>query len=255
MSSPGVNLEMHRSVAVVTVDDGRANAYVPELFEALLDALDACENEAKAVVLSGRPGTFSAGIDVEFLMAGKGLARLLALGTQTLLRLAEYPRPVVAACTGHALTTGAAMLLCCDVRLGSAGNYKIGFNDVALGVPVTPMVYELAQMRLSARHVIMACNTAHLYSPHSAVEAGFLDRVVEDDINAEALAVATSLAQRLHLKAFVDTRRLTCERLADVIVRTSADLASFGRFPPGRRQEEPMLLQPDASLKNVSPKG
>ena len=246
-----VDLEMHRSVAVVTVDDGKANAYVPELFEALLDALDACEADAKAVVLQGRPGTFSAGIDVEFLVAGKGLARLLALGTQTLLRLAEYPRPVVAACTGHALTTGAAMLLCCDVRLGAAGNFKIGFNDVAMGVPVTPMVFELAKMRLSARHVILACNTAHLYSPEGAVEAGFLDRVVGDDITAEALAVATGLAHRLHLRAFTETRRLTCERLADVIVRTSADLASFGRFPPGRAEEAPMILQSDASLKNV----
>lgn len=228
--SEHVHWTLNRSVAIVTIDDGKANAFTPEIFEALLGALDACESQAKAIVLSGRPGSFSAGIDLEFLLAGKDLARMLALGTQAILRLAEYPRPVVVACTGHALTTGAALLLCCDIRLGAPGDYRIGFNDVAMGVPVTSMVYELAQMRLSPRHLVRACNTARLYSPESAVDAGFLDSVVYEDLSAEALAVATGLADRLDQRAFAATRRLTTERLSDVIKRTSSELARFSGF-------------------------
>jgi len=56
---------------------------------------------------------------------------LVTAGAELALRLYGFPRPVVAACTGHAIAMGALLLLCADARLGTEGDFKIGLNEVA----------------------------------------------------------------------------------------------------------------------------
>ena len=217
-------MTMHGPVALVTVDDGRANTLNGSTVDALLGALGAAEKEAGAVVLAGRPKYFCTGLDMNVLWPGSEAASdLLHKCTDMLLRLVEYPRPLVAACTGHALATGALMLLCCDVRIGPAGDYKIGLNEVSLGVPLPELAIELARARLSPRYMTLACNTAQIYSPAQAVNVGFLDSTT-DNVVEHACGVAAGLAQRLDQGAFAATRVTSCRRLTDTIMRTAGDL-------------------------------
>ena len=214
VSESPVTINMVGAVALVSIDDGKVNALNVGRFDALLDALDTAEEQAKAVVIAGRPGVFSAGLDLNIVRSGAGTANdLLRHGVELFLRLAQFPRPVVAACTGHALAAGAVMLLCCDVRIGAPGDFKIGLNEVAIGLPIPKLIVELAQRRLSPRHFTLACNTAEVYSPPVAVEVGFLDRLATGDVTAEAADVAAELAERLHADAFAATRRATCSGL------------------------------------------
>ncbi|MCY4630358.1 MAG: crotonase/enoyl-CoA hydratase family protein [bacterium] len=230
MQQSTVTMSLLDSVAIITMDDGKVNALGLDLIDALSGALDAAEAEARAVVLAGRPGVFSAGLDLNTLQIGDpdGL-KLIHKATDVCLRLLEFPQPVVAACTGHAVALGAGLLLCCDIRICAAGDFKIGFNEVSIGIPMPELMVGLARERLSRRHLMMAVATAQIYTPPEAVEVGFLDRAGSSNPTRDALQVATDLARRLDLGAFADTRQVICGRFADTILRHAGGLMEIRR--------------------------
>ncbi len=230
MDQVPATISMRGPVAVVAVDDGANNTLDINVVNSMLSAFRTVQEQAGALVLAGRPGFYSVGLDMETVQSGgEAASDLLHGGTELILRLAEFPRPVVAACTGHALGAAAVSLLCCDVRIGAAGDFKIGMDWVSRGLPVPDLAVELAQARLSPRHMTLACNTAKLYSPDEAVEAGFLDSVTSEDAVEQACGVAAELAQRLDPRAFEVTREATCRWLTDAILRASGDLFRLKR--------------------------
>ena len=215
---------------MVVVDDGADNTLDVDIVYSLVSAFQSVRNHAGAVVLAGRPGCYSAGLDGKTLRSGgEAASDLLHRSTDLLLRLVEFPRPVVMACTGDALEAAAVSLLCGDARIGAAGDFKIGMDFVSRGVPVPDLAVELARSRLSPRHMAMAVNAAHLYSPDEAVEAGFLDYVATGDVVGKACEVAAGLAERLDPRAFEATRALTNRRLADAVTRTAGAMWRLGR--------------------------
>jgi enoyl-CoA hydratase len=191
-----VTYALEEQVAVITFDDGKANAYTHEALRSLSEALDrAHAEEARAVLLAGRPGRFSAGFDLATMTAGPGPMReLVAAGARFLARLFLEPRPVVAACTGHALAAGALVLLAADHRIGAAGGFKIGLNEVAIGLAMPVFGVELARYRMppsALDHVILG----ETGGPEEACAAGFLDRVVApEDLLAAAFSAAAGFA-------------------------------------------------------------
>jgi enoyl-CoA hydratase len=184
-------------VAVLRLDDGKANALSPAVLAALQAALDRAEKEAGAVCLLGRPGRFCAGFDLSIMRSGpEPMRRLVTAGAELLLRMAVHPLPIAIGCTGHALAAGALLLLAADARIGARGDFKIGLNEVAIGMPLPIFGYELARERLSKRHLLRAAVQAEIYAPDAAVDAGFLDAVREPGALAEAaLAEARRLAE------------------------------------------------------------
>jgi enoyl-CoA hydratase/carnithine racemase len=205
-----VNVESSDGVTVVHLDDGKANALTHDIFRALHAAFDEAEadDDVGAVAIIGRPGRFSAGFDLSVMTAGPEQARgLLQAGGELGFRMFELPKPVVLGCTGHALAMGAILLMSGDVRIGAEGSFKIGLNEVGIGMPVPRFVVELARERLSPRHFSMSVGQARIFSPSEAVDAGFLDRVVEaDDVEAAAIEHAKLLATSLHRRPFELTR-------------------------------------------------
>jgi enoyl-CoA hydratase len=207
MAAP-LTSEICDGLAVVRMDDGKANAFSFAMLEALGAALDAAEKEAKAVVLLGRPDRFSGGFDLKVMNeGGDAMVRLVTAGGRLALRLYESPLPVVLGCTGHALAMGAVVLCAADLRIGAAGAYKIGLNEVAIGLALPVFASELARARLSPRYLQRATALAELYDPAGAVEAGFLDRAVpSDQLEAAVLEAAATLAA-LPARAHALTKR------------------------------------------------
>ncbi|HDK45853.1 MAG TPA: crotonase/enoyl-CoA hydratase family protein [Actinobacteria bacterium] len=191
-------IEQHDCVAVVTFDDGKVNAISHAVVDGFTETWDTIESDenVRAVVFSGRPGQFCAGFDLKTIMLGGDRRNeLIMRGWDLVLRLLECPVPVVIACTGNAVAGGAALLLTGDVRLGAAGNFKIGFNEVSIGIPLPAMVVALAADRLVSREVFAATAGARIYPPADAIEAGFLHRVFPpDDLLDGALEEAGRLA-------------------------------------------------------------
>lgn len=187
--------QLNDSIAVMLLDDGKANAVSHAFIDSMLEGLDRAETEAKAVVIVGKPGMFSAGFDLKEIQKGPSeAAALVNRGAHMMFRLFGFPQPVVAGCTGHAIAAGAFTLLACDTRVGAAGDFKLGLNETAIGMTLPVFGQELAQNRLSKRHLTPAVIQSQMYSPDEAVDAGFLDQVVEPDAVLDTcMAVATQL--------------------------------------------------------------
>lgn len=191
-----VSYEKDGDIAVIRIDDGKANALSPARIAQIEEALQRTVGDAKAVVITGRPGKLCAGFDLKILMGGPGPAReLFHAGGELFMRIYEHPLPVVAACTGHAIAGGALLLAASDVRIGADGDFKIGLNEIAIGVPLPIFAHALAEDRLDPRQLVRATLGATLYGPREAAEVGWLDRVVPmDDVLDVALAEARTLA-------------------------------------------------------------
>jgi enoyl-CoA hydratase len=213
-------------IATLRLDDGKANAISHEMADAINAALDRSESDAaRAVVIGGRPGRFCAGFHLPTMQSGIGEARdLLRVGGKLALRLYMFPAPVVLAVSGHALAMGAILLMVSDVRIGAAGDFKIGLNEVAIGMPVPKFATEIADDRLSRRHLDAAVNLATIYDPAGAVDAGFLDVLVDpDDVDQVAAKRAAELATTLHGVPFTMTRQ---NRRGEPAARIGAGLES-----------------------------
>jgi enoyl-CoA hydratase len=220
------NLQDH--VAVVNFDDGKANVYSHEALDALSAALDRAEAdpEARAVLLVGRPGRFSAGFDLATMTEGpESMRSLVAAGGRFVARLLLEPLPVVAACTGHALAAGALVLLATDYRIGAAGEWKIGLNEVAIGMALPTWAVELARYRMPPSEFdrILLGQTG---GPEEAKTAGFLDLVVApDELLAEAAAAAARLTE-LNGGAVAGTKARARAEVADrMLTGMDEDLA------------------------------
>jgi enoyl-CoA hydratase len=199
-------------VAVVRFDDGKANLLSAQVLDALEEAVQLCEaeDEVGALLIVGRPMYFSAGLDRRiFLAAPDAAAPLLSRVAGLATRIYGSKLPVVAACTGNAIAAGALLLLAADLRIAVQGDYKIGLNETAIGLPLPRWASALARERLAREQYQRATLMAHLYSPDASRSAGFVDEVVESDAFLAAAVRGAEELAALDPEAYAATIRVT----------------------------------------------
>ena len=193
-----MNYELQNNIAIVSIDDGKANAVGHTFLNSINALLDRAEEEkAGAVILRGRKGVFSGGFDLkEFTTSEDAGASMVTKGMQLLIRLYSFPLPLVVACTGHGIAMGAFIIMACDTRIGTRGSFKITLPETALGMTVPGTMLELTASRISPHFITRAAVQAEAFDPDQALVAGFLDEVVElSELDTRAFAVAEKLAQ------------------------------------------------------------
>jgi enoyl-CoA hydratase len=216
----------------IVLDDGKVNAFSVPTLHALLAAIDEARAGCGPLALSGRPGCFSAGFDLKVFGSGDadGVAEMLELGAQVWEQLLAFPRPVVVAAPGHAMAAGAFVLLAADVRIGVDGPYKVGLNEVAIGLTMPWAGLALAEHRLAQPHLQRAVLEATLYTPREAVEVGFLDAVVAPEELDPACASAVERLAGLNADAFAGTKARRNRAVIDAVragaQQTSAEIRS-----------------------------
>jgi enoyl-CoA hydratase len=200
-------------VLVATIDDGKVNALSTEVIDGLRSALALASERGQPLIVTGREGYYSAGFDLAVIHGeDKSLAAaLLSNGGHLYREVVEAPVPVVASCTGHAIAGGALLLLCADYRIGRAGAYRLGLNEVTFGMALPSLVVAIARHRLENRYLTVATMFAQLASPERAMAMGYLDEVVDDPL-PRACEFAASIAA-LPARAFATTKRRVRERL------------------------------------------
>lgn len=208
---------------LVNMDDGKANALSFDMLQQLNEALDQAGQSGKVVIIAGRPGKFSAGFDLSVMgQGGDAMIELLRTGAGLSQRLLQFEVPVILAASGHALAMGALLLLSADYRIGIRGNYKIGLNEVAIGMTLPLFGVELARARLANAHINNAVGLAHLYDAVGAAEVGFLDEAVdEESLLPRSIAVAeqfTALDMEAHKNTKGRVRAELLEALDRVLV-------------------------------------
>lgn len=173
-----VTCEIHEGLASVRMDDGKANAFNKTTLGQLMAALEEARS-AQAVVISGRSGFFSGGLDLKTLpnLPAAEFKATVDLFEQMVRTVLEFPVPVAAAVEGHALAGGCVLLLACDLAVATPGPYKIGLNEAAIGIALPEFVYQLARVRLQPRAYTRALAFGMGFSPEEAVNLGFVDEL------------------------------------------------------------------------------
>jgi len=216
-------------IRVLTMDRPPVNALSGELLTRIRQSLaDAQAAGAAAVVLTGREGIFSAGLDLLELMTldRTRLEAFLGAFFDLMRDLAGAPIPVVAAISGHCPAGGTVLSLFCDVRIMAAGDYGIGLNEVRVGIPMPRVVAELAVRTLGGRRAEEALVAGRLYDPQSAAELGFVDEVApSSEVVPRSIARARDLVAAPPFALAVTRERLRSD-LRDLVERhRDADVA------------------------------
>jgi len=187
------------TVEIIRLDAGKLNVLTPEVATALRAAVDeaVASDDVGAIALLGNERAFSAGLDTATLAAGGDAARsLLRTIGELLTTLYGSSTPVVAGCAGHAVAAGAMVLLVSDARVAAAGSYRVGFTEVAMGLPLPELALVLARERLDPRRLQLATAAGHVFDPNEAAAAGFVDRVVPAaELETAVLSEAGRLAE------------------------------------------------------------
>ncbi|MCA9772780.1 MAG: enoyl-CoA hydratase/isomerase family protein [Myxococcales bacterium] len=198
MGASTVRFERRGSVGLIVMDDGKVNAEGVRFVEDFSRALDEAEGESVgAVVLTGRPGVLSAGLDLKALPALSDADRttFATVFCAAMVRAFAFPKPTVCLATGHALAGGAVLLQCADVRLASRGPFKIGLVEIAVGIAFPAPILHICRARLPAGAHGPAILHGRTFDPEGARAIGLVDEVVDPAVALDrALAIAGELA-------------------------------------------------------------
>ena len=210
-------------IATITMDDGKVNALSPELLGDVAAQFARAEADGAIVVLTGRSETFSAGFDIH--CEQERWPEMVAAGAAVAERIMSFPGPVVAACNGNAIAMGAFLLLSADYRVGAAGDFGIGLNEVAIGLTIPWFGIEIARHRLTRPYFDRCTITGTLLDPEEAKTAGFLDEIVEPDrlmpAAEEAARALAALDRGAHKATKLRVREAALAGVRDGIDRIS----------------------------------
>ena len=217
----------HGPVRQLQLNRPPANALSPELIVALRSAIEAAPKDgAQAVVLSGAPGMFSGGLDVPMWLAldRPALAQAWRDFYSLLRTLACSSIPVAAAITGHGPAGGTVLALFCDWRGMAEGEWKMGFNEVQVGIPLPPVILSALRRQVGARQAERLGTGGLVISATEAARIGLVDELIPLVTVVERAVEWSQSLLKLPQQAMTLTRQ-----------RARADLAGF--FEQGIERE------------------
>lgn len=174
----------HGPVREIRLNRPPANALSLELISALREAIESAPNNgSRALVLSGTPGRFSGGLDVPLLLSYSraSIGQLWHEFYALLKSLAASPIPVAAAIAGHAPAGGTVLALFCDTRIMATGDFKVGLNEVQVGLVLPPVILTALRRLLGPRQAERLAVSGILMSPAEALAVGLVDALAPAD--------------------------------------------------------------------------
>lgn len=240
----------HENILELRLDHPPANALNPSLVHALREAIDSAPHtKARALVLSGGEGMFSAGLDVPELLKldQSAMSTFWKEFIQLLRAIALSPLPIAAAITGHSPAGGAVLAIFCDTRIAAEGQFKIGLNEVRVGLPVPAVIHAVLKRLVGAREAERLCVHGLLAAPDEALRIGLVDQVLPvEQVIPSALDWCRSLLA-LPQQAVAATRKLARADLTAMVTelgeRSHADLMNVWFSPETQAAMRAMVAQ------------
>ena len=212
----------------LVLDRPPANALDESLLEDLLAAVECArlDDAVRAVVLTGAGAFFSGGFDLSAPRREEtGIAVMNESYRGAHRALLALPKPTIARVAGHAIAGGLVLVLACDYRLGSEGDWKLGLNEVAIGASFPKAAIEIVKLRLPHARAAELVLGAGLYPASHAVRLGAVDELLPA---ADFEAIVASRAARLAAyprEAYAHTKAALCEEALARIDGHSRDRA------------------------------
>ncbi|MFZ0287329.1 MAG: enoyl-CoA hydratase/isomerase family protein [Terriglobales bacterium] len=214
----------HGPIRELRLNRPPVNALTGELITALRQAVESApKDDVRALVLSGTPGRFSAGLDVPLLMTldRRAITALWRELYALMKALACSPIPIAAAIIGHAPAGGTVLPLFCDWRIMADGEFKIGLSEVQVGIPLPAVILAALRRQVGPRQAERLASSGLLMSPAKALEIGLVDELVPTEHVVERAIAWCNTLLALPSEAMLTTRR---EARADLIAIFRRDL-------------------------------
>lgn len=231
-----IGRELTDGVLTLTMDDGNKNALNIEAFAALTAAFDAA-GDARAIILAGREGILSAGLDVKFMASAskEDMHQLLVRLGRTLMRIWTEPRPTVCAATGHAVAAGTMLAMACDHAVAAEGDFRWGLTETRIDFQMPHFGLALARHNVRNDRLDDLILPGALVDASTAVQVGYADELAAPgDVVARARERAAELAE-LPSQAYAGTKARLRGIAADAVLNgLTDDIAELLRtFPDG----------------------
>ena len=176
-------LESKDDVSIITIDDGKANVFSKNMIDAFNECLDNVPSDKGSLIITGREGMFSAGFDLKVISSGdiEKIRDMTLNGFKLLARIFSFPRPVLAACSGHGIALGTFLLCCCDYRIGIKGEYMIGANEMRTNMVIPTPILELIKFRVTQSYKYRAVLGGEMFALEDATKTGIIDEITESN--------------------------------------------------------------------------
>lgn len=236
-----MKLEVQDGVALLRMAEGKGNAIGVRWLEAMETALDELlSTDARALVVTGSQGFFSAGLDLPGLidLPDEEMRAFIDDFSAVMLRLFELPMPMAAAINGHAIAGGCVLALQADRRFMAEGSSRIGLNEVQLGIGLPAVVIETLRAQVPAASLRPIALEGKLLGPLEALALGLIDQVVPAaELEPQALAWASTmsaLAPEAVLQIKTALRRPAGEAVRAAGARDAAGWVATWKSPSGQ---------------------
>jgi Delta3-Delta2-enoyl-CoA isomerase len=230
-----IRIEYQSNYAVLRLSNGKANTINAEMANEILDALlELKTNEqVKGVILTGHGEFFSAGLDVIELYKynENQMSDFWKLFSRLARRLVAFPKPLIAAITGHSPAGGCVLALGCDYRVMATGNYRIGLNEIPFGIVVPNTIYNLYGFTVGKGNAYKFLLEGKLHTPEEALKCGLVDEITSlEEVEQKAI-------QQLQVYLKLNTKVWTQSKMNfrnDLLNELNADFEST--FEPTLKQ-------------------
>jgi len=205
-----IEIEERAGTAIVTLVHGRANALDTEFCASITDAFFKLKKSpARAVVLTGRGGIFSAGVNLIRARDGgpRYVRKLLPVLNKMFDTVFYFPKPVVAAINGHAVAGGCVLACCADARLMARDAGRMGITELLVGLPFPALAFEVMRFVAMPPDLPALLYTGETFPPPDAIDRGLIDEIVEPSVLLDRAVAAAQTLAALSPEAFAVTKR------------------------------------------------
>jgi enoyl-CoA hydratase/carnithine racemase len=197
-----IHAERNGDVAILTLSRGKANALNSAMVEELLIAVTAvsADDSVRGLVLaSDRQRFFSSGFDIRevFNYDRAGMAAFFGRFIDLYEGLYSFPKPVVAALSGHTFAGGAILAIACDFRIMADGEFGFALNEINLGLSLAPNLRRMLVNAVGLVHAREVMLLGEPLTPARAREIGLVRELAPaEEVRDRAIACARVLAAK-----------------------------------------------------------
>jgi Delta3-Delta2-enoyl-CoA isomerase len=177
-----IQLTYKDNYAVAQLDRGKANPINVLMIHEIIDLVNAIANDdkTKGLILTGKEGFFTAGLDLLELsqLDHDGMKGFWKDFTKMMAALVSFRKPLIASITGHSPAGGCILAICCDYRVMAEGKYMIGLNEVPVGIIVPKHIHSLYAFWIGERNAYQNLMEGKLMTPDEALQIHLIDAVV-----------------------------------------------------------------------------
>ncbi|MFQ6084117.1 MAG: enoyl-CoA hydratase/isomerase family protein [Candidatus Aminicenantia bacterium] len=227
-----ISIEYHDKVAILKLNRGITNALNLQLVNKLAEILQKVKDDSDVhslVLGSSNEKFFSIGFDIPqlFELTKKDFKVFYQTFNRVCIDLYTFPKPTIAAITGHAIAGGCILALCCDYRFIAEGRKLMGLNEIKLGVPVPYPADCILHQIVGARNAREIMSTGEFYQPEELLQMGMVDQVLPLEQVLEKSIEKAKLLGALPHEAFGMIKRNRVEVVETQVLTHLAEKEQF----------------------------